>query len=109
MLMGDGGLTAYNTLKNQLPKNLSILKLGHHGAKNTIDKNMLEELNPQYILISNASDDYKHPHPLTSNVLRNTRTLKTGLHNSIRVKVSQKGFKIFYFDKDLRVYTKLYN
>lgn len=109
LFMGDGGLTAYNTLKNQLPKNLSILKLGHHGAKNTIDKNMLEELNPQYILISNASDDYKHPHPLTSNVLRNTRTLKTGLHNSIRVKVSQKGFKIFYFDKDLRVYTKLYN
>ncbi len=107
LFMGDGGLTAYNTLKNELPKNLSILKLGHHGAKNTIDKNMLEELNPQYVLISNASGDYKHPHPLTSNVLRHTKTLSTGLHNSIRIKVTPKSFKVFYFNKDLRKYSEL--
>ena len=107
LFMGDSGLTAYNTLKNELPKNLSILKLGHHGAKNTIDKKMLDELNPQYVLISNASGDYKHPHALTSNVLRYTKTLSTGLHNSIRIKASSKDFKIFYFDKDLKKYSEL--
>lgn len=33
LFMGDAGLISYNTLKNQLPKDVSILKLGHHGAK----------------------------------------------------------------------------
>ncbi|MBR1681225.1 ComEC/Rec2 family competence protein, partial [bacterium] len=107
LFMGDAGITAYNTLKNDLPKNLTILKLGHHGAKNVIDKNMLETLNPQYVLISSAYNDKNHPHPLTLNTLRRSNLLRTDIHNSIKVIVSPKELKIFSFDKDLKKYTKL--
>lgn len=107
LFMGDAGLISYNTLKNQLPKNVSILKLGHHGAKGTIDKNMLEKLNPQYVLISNAHNDFKHPHALTLNVLRKSKVLRTDINNSIKISVGKKGTKIYYFDKELKSYCKL--
>lgn len=108
LFMGDAGITAYNTLKNDLPKDLTLLKLGHHGAKNVIDKNMLKALNPQYVLISSAHNDKNHPHQLTLNVLRRSNVLRTDIHNSIRIVVSKKDFKILSFDKDLRKYTELY-
>jgi len=107
--MGDAGLTAYNTLKNNLPKNITILKLGHHGAKNVIDKNMLDNLNPQYVLISSAQNDKNHPHYLTMNTLRNTKTLRTDIHNSIKISVTPKILQIFTFDKNLKRYIKMYN
>ncbi|MGN1125524.1 MAG: DNA internalization-related competence protein ComEC/Rec2 [Candidatus Gastranaerophilaceae bacterium] len=102
LFMGDGGLISYNTLKNQLPKNISILKLGHHGAKGVIDKNMLNELNPNEVLISVAPDDYKHPHVLTLNTLRKSNVLRTDLHNAIKISVSKNNYKIYSFDKDLK-------
>lgn len=107
LFMGDAGLISYNTLKNQLPKDLSILKLGHHGAKGTIDKNMLEKLNPQYVLISNARNDYNHPHAITLNVLRKSKVLRTDINNSIKVSVGKKGTKIYYFNKEFKSYRKL--
>ena len=107
LFMGDAGLTAYNTLKNDLPKNVSILKLGHHGARNVIDDNMLNELNPSHVLISSASNDRNHPHPLTLNTLRKTSVLRTDLHNAIRITVDKKDTQIHYFDKVLKSYLKL--
>ena len=107
LFMGDAGIMAYKSLKKDLPKNVSILKLGHHGAKNVIDKDMLSELNPQYVLISSAANDYNHPHALTMNTLRYTNVLKTGLQNSIKVVFNDKGLKIFTFDKDKKSYVKL--
>lgn len=107
LFMGDAGLISYNTLKNQLPKDVSILKLGHHGAKGTIDKNMLQELNSKYVLISNAHNDFNHPHVITQNVLRKSKVLRTDINNSIKVSVGKKGTQIYYFDKELKSYRKL--
>jgi len=107
LFMGDAGIIAYNKLKNDLPKDISILKLGHHGAKNVIDKEMLENLNPQYVIISSAANDYNHPHALTMNTLRFSNVLKTGYQNSIKFVFNNKGLKIYTFDKDKKAYTKL--
>ena len=107
LFMGDAGIIAYNKLKNDLPKNISILKLGHHGAKNVINKEMLDNLNPQYVLISSASNDYKHPHAITLNTLRYSNVLKTGYQNSIKAVFNNHGLKIYAFDKDKKRYSKL--
>lgn len=107
LFMGDAGITAYNTLKNYLPKNLTVLKLGHHGAKNVIDKNMLNDLNPQYILISSAHNDKNHPHILTLNTLRKSKVLRTDIHNSIKIIKGSKTLKILKFDTNLKRYVKL--
>ncbi len=107
LFMGDAGITAYNKIKNDLPKNITILKLGHHGAKNVIDKTMLESLNPQYILISSAHNDKNHPHALTLNTLRKSKVLRTDINNSIKLIINKKHLKILTFDKDLKRYVKL--
>ncbi|MBQ3311152.1 DNA internalization-related competence protein ComEC/Rec2 [bacterium] len=108
LFMGDAGITAYNKLKTILPKNISVLKLGHHGAKNVIDKNMLNELNPKYVLISNASNDSKHPHILTQNVLRKSNVLRTDINNSIKISTDKNQTNIYTFDKEKYKYLKLY-
>lgn len=107
LFMGDAGITAFNKLKNNLPKNITVLKLGHHGAKNVIDKNMLDTLNPKYVLISSTHNDSNHPHILTLNTLRKSNVLRTDIHNSIKLIVNSKELKIFYFDKNLRRYIKM--
>ncbi|MBR1943021.1 DNA internalization-related competence protein ComEC/Rec2 [bacterium] len=107
LFMGDAGIIAYETLKKDLPKNITVLKLGHHGAKNVINKEMLENLNPYYVLISSAQNDKNHPHPLTMNTLRKSNVLRTDLHNSIKLSVQKDGLKIYTFDKDLKHYLKL--
>ena len=107
LFMGDAGIIAYEKLKNELPKNLTLLKLGHHGAKNVINKEMLEDLSPQYILISSAPNDKNHPHALTLNTLRKSKVLRTDTHNSIKFSFAKKQVKIYTFDKDKKAYTKL--
>lgn len=107
LFMGDAGIIAYRKLKNDLPKNLTLLKLGHHGAKNVIDKEMLEDLNPQYILISSAPNDKNHPHAITLNTLRKSNVLRTDTHNSIKFSFDKKQVKIYTFNKDIKAYSKL--
>ncbi len=107
LFMGDAGVIAYNKLKNELPKNIKVLKLGHHGANNVINKEMLAELNPQHVIISSAENDKNHPHPLTLNILRKTNVLRTDIHNSIKISVNKNRQKIYIFNKDLKAYTRL--
>lgn len=107
LFMGDAGVIAYNKLKNELPKNITVLKLGHHGANNVINKEMLAELNPQHVIISSAANDKNHPHPLTLNTLRKTNVLRTDIHNSIKISVNKNWLKIYIFNKDLKAYTRL--
>lgn len=107
LFMGDAGIIAYEKLKKDLPKNITVLKLGHHGAKNVINKEMLAELNPQYILISSAQNDKNHPHILTLNTLRKSNVLRTDLNNSIKFSFGKNQLKIYTFNKDLKSYTRL--
>lgn len=106
LFMGDAGVIAFEKLKNDLPKNITVLKLGHHGAKNVINTKMLEYLNPKYVIISNAHNDRHHPHPITLNTLRKTPILRTDIQNSIKISSSKKEYKIYTFDKEKSKYIK---
>ena len=109
LFMGDAGILAYENLKNDLPKNLTVLKLGHHGAKNVINSEMLNRLNPKYVLILNAQNDKNHPHILTLNTLRKTPILRTDLNNSIKIISDKNDKRIYSFDKEKHKYSKMYD
>lgn len=69
LFMGDTGVLAFDRIKNYLPKQVEILKVGHHGAKNTINKAFLDRINPQVAIISTGNNNYGHPNGVTLNLL----------------------------------------
>ncbi len=70
LFMADGGVQAFKSIKNQLPKGITLLKAGHHGAKNVVDEEMLKHLKPEYTIISTGFNTYGHPSPETIKILK---------------------------------------
>ncbi|MDD4547541.1 MAG: DNA internalization-related competence protein ComEC/Rec2 [Bacilli bacterium] len=64
LLMGDAGISSEKYLINEynLPK-MDILKIGHHGSKNSTSTQFLELLRPNYSVISvGLNNRFNHPH-----------------------------------------------
>lgn len=64
-LEGSGEETVRKQLENYLPdgKNLTVLKVAHHGSKNSTGEAFLETASPDIALISAGKDNsYGHPH-----------------------------------------------
>lgn len=69
LFMADCGVLGYNDIKI-LPRDITILKVGHHGAKNSVNKEMLEKFKPRYSIISSGYNTYGHPAYETLKALR---------------------------------------
>lgn len=100
LFTGDAGVVAFNQLKRQLPKNITVLKVGHHGAKNVVDKPMIDYLNPKISLISVGVNNYGHPNKKTLQVLRGTDIYRTDINHSIKIEVTPNEYKIFTYNSD---------
>ena len=73
--MGDASAKIYRKLSKYIPENIDILKVGHHGAKASVDDFMLRKLSPEYAIISTGTNHYGHPHFDTLAKLRNHKVL----------------------------------
>ncbi len=64
LLMGDSSSkTEEYLLKRYNLKNITILKVGHHGSKTSTSDKFIEEVKPKISLISAGIDNkFKHPH-----------------------------------------------
>lgn len=104
LFMGDCGVVAYNEIKDKLPNNIDIIKVGHHGAKNSLNKEMIEKFNPKYALISSASNDFNHPHSSIVNLLNKNgiNILQTNWYGFMKISIVDDDYKIKYFDKNLK-------
>jgi len=102
LFMADCGIKGFESLKNQLSNNIEILKIGHHGAKNVINQEMLNKLNPKYALISTGPNKFNHPHFETIELLEK---------NNIKI-ISSKDYgytKISYGKNELFEHFNLLN
>ncbi|MBQ7450195.1 DNA internalization-related competence protein ComEC/Rec2 [bacterium] len=59
LFMGDAGIGGYEILP---VRKIDVLKLGHHGAKDTINKAVLDKIKPQTVIVSTGQNQYGHPH-----------------------------------------------
>ena len=59
LFMGDAGIAGFEVIPN---KKIDVLKLGHHGAKDTINKEVLKNIVPKTVIISTGPNQYGHPH-----------------------------------------------
>jgi competence protein ComEC len=109
LFTGDAGVRAFNKIKPDLPKNITVLKVGHHGARNVVDKEMLAYLNPEVSLVSVGYNKYGHPNPLTIKLLSNTKIVRTDRINSIKIIVNDKGYEVDGFDTRSHKYLKRFS
>ena len=87
LFMGDGGVGEYEKIKKYLPEKIDILKVGHHGAKGSINNKMLTERGFSYAIISTGYNTYGHPSPETLGALleNNISILNTRELGAIRI------------------------
>ena len=104
LFTGDSGVDTFMKLKNYLPQNITVLKVGHHGANGVVNREMLEYLNPRYALISTGINKFGHPTIYTVAMLRDRTILRTDINNSIRFVVNDKGYNTFVFDTKKKKY-----
>ena len=82
--------------KNPLISNINLLKVSHHGSKNSSDSEFLEALSPDIATIScDRHNKYGHP---TREAIDRIEAVKATIYytmNSGRIKISKKGIDLF--------------
>ena len=72
LFMGDAGIEAFNNVKKDIPRNVEIFKVGHHGGPGVVNKSMVEYLKPKVSIISTGINYFGHPNKGTLDILRDT-------------------------------------
>lgn len=96
LFMGDAGKESeQEILENyQLPM-VDILKVGHHGSRNSSSESFIETIQPRYAIIGVGKNNrYKHPHEEALEVLTNSQIYRTDINGSIQIKLYKNGYKI---------------
>jgi len=99
LFMGDAGIVAFEKIKKYLPKSVEILKVGHHGAKNVVNKAFLDRINPHAAIISTGINNYGHPNGVTLDILQShkIKVLRTDRQNSIKIDENNQGYKVYSY------------
>ena len=105
LFMGDAGIETLEALKDNIPRNITTLKVGHHGANGVINKEWADYLNPRYTIISTGENKFGHPSVYTLETLRNSEILRTDNNNSIRLVVNKQGYKVQIYNPQKQKYT----
>ncbi len=107
LFMGDAGITAFENVRRDIPKDITVLKVGHHGASKVVNEEMVKYLNPKISLISVGENKFGHPAVYTLEVLKNTRILRTDVDNSIKITVNDKGYAVYAYSIPKKRYSKV--
>lgn len=109
LFMADGDIKTYESIPNKYKKNISIIKSGHHGAKDTINKEMIN--NSDLFILSTSGYFYNHPHPQTIRILEenNKKYLRTDYHNAIKLVLNNSNYRIYMYSPKTRKFIEKSN
>lgn len=109
LFMGDTSINTYNVLRGFFPKNINFLKLGHHGAKDTLNEQMLNNLTPKIVILSTGQNKYYHPHYSTLSLLNKHKIhfLRTDYDNAIKIETNGFYSKTYRYNSECKKF-KLY-
>ncbi len=96
MFMGDASITTEKEIisKYNLP-NIDVLKIGHHGSKTSSCKDFINEINPEYSVISVGKNNrYGHPNKEVLDNLKDSKIYRTDQDGSIMFKIKNNKLKI---------------
>jgi len=96
MFMGDASITTEKEILNEynLP-DIDVLKVGHHGSKTSSGKEFIDEINPEYSIISIGNNNrYGHPNKEVLDNLDKSKIYRTDEDGSIMFKIKNNKLKI---------------
>ena len=104
MLTGDAGVKTEQIILSENSEALlksTILKVGHHGSRNSSSSSFVKAVSPTYALISDGkNNNYGHPHQEVLNTLSQfgTKIFRTDIIGTIVMKSDGKN-EVFSFKK----------
>ncbi len=104
LFMGDAGIEAFNTIKSDLPTDIEVLKVGHHGARGVVNSEMISKLNNEVSIVSTGPNPFGHPARGTLDELRNTDIYRTDRNHSIKIISDGNDYKTLTFDNMSKKY-----
>ena len=96
MFMGDASITTEKEITNKynLP-DIDVLKVGHHGSKTSSSKEFIDEINPQYSIISvGKNNKFGQPNQEVLDNLDNSKIYRTDEDGSIMFDIKNDRLKI---------------
>lgn len=107
-MLFTGDISAEKLLKalDEFPQNITVLKVPHHGASDGLNREIINYLKPKYSLISVGDNYFGHPNAYILSLLKNSKVLRTDIHNSIKIVINDKGYKFLTYDTKKRKYVE---
>ena len=96
MFMGDSGVEKEKDILNKYNiSGIDVLKIGHHGSKTSSSKEFINEINPNYSIISVGKNNrYGHPNKEVLNNLSDSKIYRTDQDGSIMFKIKKNKLRI---------------
>ena len=94
--MGDAGVDREKDILDEYNlSDIDVLKVGHHGSKTSSDKEFINEMNPNYSIISVGKNNrYGHPNKEVLYNLTESKMYRTDQDGSIMFKIKNNKLKI---------------
>ena len=96
MFMGDAGVEKEKDILNKYNiSGIDVLKVGHHGSKTSSSKEFINEINPNYSIISVGKNNrYGHPNKEILKNLEDSKIYRTDIDGSIMFKIKNSKLQI---------------
>lgn len=105
LFTGDAGVKGLTPILNEIPREITVLKVPHHGANGGLNKEIINYLSPQYSIISVGENKFGHPAMYILELLKDSRIYRTDIDNSILIKFGKCGLHILTYDLKKKKYT----
>lgn len=101
LFMGDSSFVVEDyLLENYNLRNISILKVGHHGSSTSTTKEFVGTIIPKISLISVGKNNYGHPSKEVLDNLQSSLIYRTDKLGSINIKIYKNKVKIKKYKKE---------
>lgn len=99
LFMGDSSFVVEDyLLENYNLKDISFLKVGHHGSETSTTKDFIDKINPKISLISVGNNNsYGHPNKDVLSNLSSSLIYRTDKHGSINFKINKNKIKLITY------------
>lgn len=96
MFMGDAGVEKEKDILDKYNiSDIDLLKVGHHGSKTSSSKKFINEINPNYSIISVGKNNrYGHPNDSVLENLEDSKIYRTDQNGSIMFKIKKSKLEI---------------